>query len=250
VLRRWLAKKPMYMRQTHHAGDKVFVDYSGKRPHFFDPSTGERVDVELFVAAQGASNYTYVEATLTQRIEDWLGSHMRAVEFFGGVNAVYVPDQLRSAVRSPCRYEPGITRSYADWARHYGTAIVPARPGKPRGRVARWRGGRRRPVAPARPFGASASVRLAVTPFPAGSRRTGRAVLPHPALISVIMPSLSAGFVSAPRAGRGRASRREDRAGTGGTRCQASCAFSRATAGVVAACTTQASRRLYVRVLD
>lgn len=132
VLRRWLAKKPMYMRQTHHAGDKVFVDYSGKKPHFIDSRSGERVDVELFVAAQGASNYTYVEATLTQRIEDWLGSHMRAVEFFGGVNAVYVPDQLRSAVKSPCRYEPGITRSYADWARHYGTAIVPARPGKPR----------------------------------------------------------------------------------------------------------------------
>ncbi len=132
VLRRWLAKKPVYMRQTHHAGDKVFVDYSGKKPHIIDPSTGERVDVELFVAVQGASNYTYAEATLTQRLEDWLGSHIRAVEFFGGVNTVYVPDQLRSAVRSPCRYEPGITRSYADWARHYGTAVVPARPGKPR----------------------------------------------------------------------------------------------------------------------
>lgn len=132
VLRRWLAKKPMYMRQTHHAGDKVFVDYSGKKPHFIDPSTGERIEAELFVAAQGASSYTYAEATLTQRIEDWLGSHMRAVEFFGGVNAMYVPDQLRSAVRSPCRYEPGITRSYADWARHYGTAVVPARPRKPR----------------------------------------------------------------------------------------------------------------------
>lgn len=132
VYRRWMAKKPVYMRQTHRAGEKVFVDYSGKKPRIVEPATGEVVEVELFVAVHGASNYTYCEATRTQRIEDWLASHVRAVEFFGGVSEMYVPDQLRSAVREPCRYEPGISRSYAEWARHYDTAVVPARPYKPR----------------------------------------------------------------------------------------------------------------------
>lgn len=132
VYRRWVGKKPAYMRQTHHAGEKVFVDYSGKKPRIFDRLTGESVEVELFVAVHGASNYTFAEATHTQRIEDWLGSHVRAAGFFGGVSAMYVPDQLRSAVREPGRYEPGITKSYSEWARHYGTAVVPARPYKPR----------------------------------------------------------------------------------------------------------------------
>ena len=132
VYRRWRARKPMWMRQTHKAGEKAFTDYSGKRPRIIDASSGEAVEVELFVAALGASSYTYVEATRTQRIEDWLSSHIRMVEFFGGVTTMVVPDQLKSAVTVPCRYEPGITRSYAQWAQHYGTAIVPARPSKPK----------------------------------------------------------------------------------------------------------------------
>ena len=86
------------MRQTHHAGEKVFVDYSGKKPRIVEQTTGEAVEVELFVAVQGASNYTFAEATRTQRIEDWLGSHVRAASFCGGVSEMYVPDQLRSAV--------------------------------------------------------------------------------------------------------------------------------------------------------
>lgn len=131
VYRRWLAKKPVHMRQTHRAGEKVFVDYSGKTARIVDPTTGVVHEVELFVAVHGASNYSYVEATRTQRLEDWLGSHVRAVQFFGGVAEMYVPDQLKSAVSESCRYEPGITRSYAEWARHYGTAVVPARPAKP-----------------------------------------------------------------------------------------------------------------------
>ena len=96
-----------------------------------DPATGESA-VELFVAVLGASNYTYAEATLTQRSVDFIQSHTRTVEHFGGVSAVVVPDQLRTGVTDPCRYEPTIQRTYADWARHYGTAIVPARPAKPR----------------------------------------------------------------------------------------------------------------------
>jgi transposase len=97
-----------------------------------DPKTGEPVEVELFVAVLGASNYTYAEATHTQRGPDWIASHVRAVEFFGGAAAAVVPDQLKSGVTQACWYEPGIQRTYDEWATHYGTAIVPARPGSPR----------------------------------------------------------------------------------------------------------------------
>ena len=130
--RRWLAQQRTSMRQVHTAGEKTFVDYAGQRPALVDPATGELVPVELFVAVLGASNYTYAEATLTQRSVDFIQSHTRTVEYFGGVSAVVVPDQLRTGVVDPCRYEPKVQRTYADWARHYGTAIVPARPAKPR----------------------------------------------------------------------------------------------------------------------
>lgn len=130
--RRWSDRKPLSMRQTHRAGEKTFVDYSGVRPKIVDPSTGEVIEVEFFVAVLGASNYTFAEATRTQKLEDFVASHVRAAEFFEGVTTIYVPDQLRSAVSSPDRYDPGINRSYAEWARHYGTAIVPARPRKPK----------------------------------------------------------------------------------------------------------------------
>jgi len=92
---------------------------------------GEVVEVELFVAALGASNYTYAEATRTQQVPDWIASHTRALAFFGGVTAAVVCDQLKSGVVRPCRYEPGLQRTYEDSA-HYGTAILPARPAKPR----------------------------------------------------------------------------------------------------------------------
>ncbi len=132
VYRRWLDRRGLVMRQLHKAGEKAFVDYSGKRPAVVDPTTGEVADVELFVAVLGASNLTYAEATRTQRVGDFVQSHVRAFEYFGGVPKVTVPDQLRSAVRVPSRYEPTIARTYAELGRHYGTAIVPARPGKPR----------------------------------------------------------------------------------------------------------------------
>jgi transposase len=130
--RRWLAQQRTSMRQVHTAGEKTFVDYAGQRPSLVDPATGALVAVELFVAVLGASNYTYADATLTQRSVDFIQSHTRAVEYFGGVSAVVVPDQLRTGVVDPCRYEPTVQRTYADWARHYSTAIVPARPAKPR----------------------------------------------------------------------------------------------------------------------
>jgi transposase len=125
---RWLATRSPTMRQVHHAGAKLFVDYSGKKPVIVDRATGEVTEVELFVAVLGASNYTYAEATHTQRVSDWIGSHVRAFEDMRGVAHAVVPDQLRSGVAIPCRYEPGIQRSYAEMAAHYGTVILPARP--------------------------------------------------------------------------------------------------------------------------
>jgi len=129
--RRWRKKQRLVMRQVHKAGDKLFVDYSGDRPEVADPDTGEVMKVELFVATLGASNYTYAEATRTQQGPDWIASHVRALEFFGGVTALIVSDQLRSGVTKPCRYEPGLQRTYEDLATHYDTAVMPARPRKP-----------------------------------------------------------------------------------------------------------------------
>ncbi len=120
------------MRQVHRAGEKIFIDYSGKKPRIWSAETGEAIEVELFVAVLGASNYTFAEATRTQRLEDFCASTVRALEFFGGVPKVAVPDQLRSAVSGPDRYDPEINPTYAELAQHYDLAIVPARPGKPR----------------------------------------------------------------------------------------------------------------------
>jgi transposase len=130
--RRWVALQRCSMRQGHQAGEKLFVDDAGQRPHLVDSRTGALRDVELFVAVLGASNSTYAEATLTQPIPDFLASHTRALEYGGGVPALVVPDPLRTGVSDPCRYEPGVQRSSGDWARHYGTAVLPARPAKPR----------------------------------------------------------------------------------------------------------------------
>jgi len=132
LYRRWLARRGLTMRQVHHAGDKCFVDYAGKKPRMIAPTTGEVIEVELFVAVLGASNYTYAEATRTQQVPDWIASHERAFAFFGGVTGALVPDQLKSGVVVPCRYEPGLQRTYEEFAQHYGTAILPARPAKPR----------------------------------------------------------------------------------------------------------------------
>lgn len=130
--RRWLKKKRLSMRQVHKAGEKLFVDYAGSGPHIVDPATGEIIDVELFVGVLGASNYTYAEATRTQRSEDWIASHVRTLEFLGGVPELLVPDQLKSGVTRPCRYEPGVQRTYEELGLHYDTVVIPARPKKPK----------------------------------------------------------------------------------------------------------------------
>ena len=132
LYRRWLERRRLSMRQVHRAGEKAFVDYSGQRPHLVDPKTGECTKVELFVMVLGASNLTYVEATMTQRGGDFIASHMRAFEYIGGVSVATVCDQLRSGVSKPCRYEPKIQRTYEAMASHYGTTVLPARPRSPR----------------------------------------------------------------------------------------------------------------------
>jgi transposase len=126
------SKVEVSMRQVHRAGEKAFLDYSGKKPAVIDRATGEIHDVELFVMVLGASNYTYAEATRTQRTADFVGSTVRALEYFGCAPQILVPDQLRSAVTGPDRYDPEINATYAEMARHYGVAIVPARPRKPK----------------------------------------------------------------------------------------------------------------------
>ena len=125
-------KVDVTMRQTHRAGEKVFIDYSGAKLAYVDRETGERVEVELFVAVLGASNYTYAEVTRTQKVADFCASTARAFEFYEGVPEVAVPDQLRSAVKGPDRLDPEINPTYAELGRHYGVAIIPARPRKPR----------------------------------------------------------------------------------------------------------------------
>jgi transposase len=120
------------MRQVHRAGERAFVDYSGKKPQIVDRETGEVSDVELFVMVLGASNYTYAEASRTQRLGDFVASNVRAFDYFGCVPEVLVPDQLRSAVAGPHRYDPDINPTYLEMAQHYGMAIIPARPRKPK----------------------------------------------------------------------------------------------------------------------
>lgn len=128
----WRTKRGPVLRQHYSGGEVLFVDFSGKRPSVVDPSTGEARDVELFVAVMGASNFTYVEAVATQRTADWIGAHVRALSYLGGVPRTLVPDQLRAAVSQPHRHEPELQRTYEDLGRHFGTAVIPARPRKPR----------------------------------------------------------------------------------------------------------------------
>ena len=130
--REWLDRQRRSMRQVHKGGEKLFVDYSGKKPEIVDSTSGGVRSVELFVAVLGASNYTYAEATETQRGADFIQSHTHALEDLAGVPALIIPDQLKTGVRDACRYEPIVQRTYEEWAAHYGTAILPARPAKPR----------------------------------------------------------------------------------------------------------------------
>jgi transposase len=130
--RDWVKRRGLSMRQNHQAGDKAFLDYSGKKPSYQDRETGETVEVELFVAVLGASNLTFVEATPSQELAHWIGSNVRALGYFEGVPRAMVPDQLKSAITTADIFDPGVQKTYAEFAAHYGTVIFPARPRKPR----------------------------------------------------------------------------------------------------------------------
>ena len=130
--RKWAQLLDLPMRQDHKAGEKTFVDYAGQTVPIRDPQTGQTREAELFIAVLGASSYTFAEATWTQSLPDWIDSHVRAFEFFGGVTEIVVPDNLKSGVKCPHLYEPDINPTYQEWARHYGVAVIPARSRHPK----------------------------------------------------------------------------------------------------------------------
>ncbi len=132
LYRQWRRRLDLSMRQVHKAGEKLFVDYCGQTVPVTDPSTGESYPAQIFVAVLGASNYTYAEATRSQQLPDWIGSHQRTWEFLGGVTDLVIIDNLKSGVQKPCRYEPDLNPTYQDLATHYGTAVIPARVRKPK----------------------------------------------------------------------------------------------------------------------
>jgi len=132
LYRTWRGKLALSMRQTHLAGEKMFVDYAGPTIAIVNACTGEIRQAQVFVSVLGASSYTYSEATWSQGLPDWIGSHIRAFQFYGGVPEIVVPDNLKSGVTKPCRYDPEINPSYADMARHYGIAVIPARVRRPK----------------------------------------------------------------------------------------------------------------------
>ena len=130
--RKWAGRLDAVMRQEHLAGEKCFVDYAGHTMPVTDRHTGEIRQAQIFVGVMGASNYTFAEATFSQALPDWIGSHVRMLEHFGVSPEILVPDNLKSGVSKTCRYEPDANPTYLDFANHYGIAVIPARSRKPR----------------------------------------------------------------------------------------------------------------------
>lgn len=132
LYRAWRGKLDLSMRQVHRPGEKLFVDYCGATVPVVDANTGAVREAQVFVAVWGSSSYTFAEATWSQSLPDWIGSHVRAFEFGGGLTELVIPDNLRSGVTRSCRYEPELNPTYQDLAVHYGVAVMPARVRKPR----------------------------------------------------------------------------------------------------------------------
>jgi len=130
--RNWAKTIDPCMRQDHKAGEKLFVDYCGLTVPVVDRATGETYQAQVFVAALGASNYTYAEATQTQSLPDWIGSHVRALRFFGGAPELLVPDNVKVGITHACRYEPDLNPTYQEMAAHYGVTVLPTRVCKPK----------------------------------------------------------------------------------------------------------------------
>ena len=132
LYRDWAKTIDVSMRQTHVAGEKMFVDYAGQPLLLTDRATGETKDLPLFIAVLGASDYIYADVRWDQGLESWIGAHVDTFEFFGGVPKVIVPDNLKSGVKQPSFYEPDINPTYQEMAMHYGTVVIPARVRKPK----------------------------------------------------------------------------------------------------------------------
>jgi len=132
LYRAWEGKLHLWMRQEHKAGEKTFVDYCGQTVPITDPADGTVHEAAVFVAVMGASNYAYAEATWTQQLPDWIGSHVRAFSFFNGVSELIAHDNLRNGVTRSCRYEPEGNQTYLNMLAHYGTASFPGRARHPR----------------------------------------------------------------------------------------------------------------------
>jgi len=130
--RNWRGKLDVVMRQDHRAGEKLFVDYAGQTASVVDNASGEIREAQIFIAVLGASNYTYAEATWSQGLPDWIGSHVRTFAFLDGIPELVVPDNLRAGVSKAHRYEPDINPTYQDMASHYGVAVLPTRVRRPR----------------------------------------------------------------------------------------------------------------------
>ena len=130
--RAFAATQQRSMRQVHIAGEKLFVDYAGSTVPIVDAATGEITQARIFVATLGASNYTYACATPRQTTADWISAQVLALEFIGGTPKLIVPDQTRSLIKTPDRYDPEPNRTYEEFARHYGCAVLAARPAHPR----------------------------------------------------------------------------------------------------------------------
>lgn len=130
--RMWADKLKASMHIEHKAGDLQYVDFTGKKMHYFDKTTGERQYAEVFLTVLGASQLLYVEAADNQQIESWVWVNENAWRYYGGANRGICPDNLKSAVMKACNYEPLLNQTYHDLARHYGTVVLPTRPGKPR----------------------------------------------------------------------------------------------------------------------
>jgi transposase len=128
----WRQERDLVLRQEHRPGEKLFVDWAGETIPIYDPGSGEAHPAQLFVAVLGASNYTYSEAAADQRMNSWIGAHVRCFEFLGGCPQLVVPDNTRTGVTKACRYEPDLNPTYQEMAMHYAVGVLPTRPRKPR----------------------------------------------------------------------------------------------------------------------
>lgn len=131
LFRSWRGAQKLAFRQVYKGGEKMLSDYSGMKVTIY-PIGKASFEAEIFVSVLGASNLTYVEATQSQNLLDWIGSHERTLKYFGGVPELEIIDNLKSGVTKACRYEPEVNRTYAEWAAHYCLAVLPARALKPK----------------------------------------------------------------------------------------------------------------------